>query len=37
MQIIETDIPDVLLLKPEVYDDDRGFFLETYREEHLKS
>lgn len=36
MQIVETKIPDVLLLKPEVYRDERGFFLETYREEHLK-
>ncbi len=35
MEIIETKIPDVLLLKPEVYRDDRGFFLETYRESHL--
>lgn len=35
MNITETNIPDVLLLKPEVYRDDRGFFLETYREEHL--
>lgn len=37
MEILETDIPDVLLLKPDVYEDDRGFFLETYREEHLKN
>lgn len=37
MDIIKTNIPDVLLLKPEVYQDDRGFFLETYREEHLSS
>ncbi len=36
MEIEETDIPDVLLLKPEVYRDERGFFLETYREEYLK-
>lgn len=35
MQIIETKIPDVLLLKPVVHEDERGFFLETYREEHL--
>ena len=35
MEITPTSIPDVLLLKPEVYADDRGFFLETYREEHL--
>lgn len=37
MEIEETAIPEVLLLKPEVYKDDRGFFLETYREEHLQS
>ena len=36
MQIVETTIPDVLLLKPDVYRDERGFFLETYREEFLK-
>jgi dTDP-4-dehydrorhamnose 3,5-epimerase len=36
MEILETKIADVLLLKPAVYKDDRGFFLETYREEHLK-
>ncbi len=36
MEIVKTDIPDVLLLKPKVYKDERGFFLETYREEHLK-
>ncbi|HET6528458.1 MAG TPA: dTDP-4-dehydrorhamnose 3,5-epimerase [Balneolaceae bacterium] len=37
MQITPTNIPDVLLLKPEVYRDERGFFLETYREEWLHS
>ncbi|MEL7834060.1 dTDP-4-dehydrorhamnose 3,5-epimerase [Fodinibius sp. Rm-B-1B1-1] len=37
MEIVETNIPDVLLLKPDVYKDERGFFLETYREEHLQS
>lgn len=36
MEIEETNIPDVILLKPEVYRDERGFFLETYREELLK-
>jgi dTDP-4-dehydrorhamnose 3,5-epimerase len=36
MQITETEISDVLLLEPKVYKDDRGFFLETYREEHLE-
>ncbi len=37
MEIIETEIPDVLLLKPKVFEDERGFFLETYREEHLNA
>lgn len=37
MEITETSIPDVLLLKPKVHRDERGFFLETYREEHLKA
>lgn len=37
MEITETTIPDVLLLKPEVFQDERGFFLETYRVQHLKS
>lgn len=36
MKITETNIPDVLLLEPNVYRDERGFFLETYREEHLR-
>ncbi|MCW9705904.1 dTDP-4-dehydrorhamnose 3,5-epimerase [Fodinibius salsisoli] len=36
MEIVSTNIEDVLLLKPEVYRDKRGFFLETYREEHLR-
>lgn len=36
MEIVSTNIKDVLLLKPEVYRDDRGFFLEAYREEHLR-
>ncbi|GAA5521465.1 dTDP-4-dehydrorhamnose 3,5-epimerase [Aliifodinibius salicampi] len=36
MQITETEISEVLLFEPKVYRDDRGFFLETYREKHLK-
>lgn len=35
MKITSTNISDVLLLQPEVYRDERGFFLETYREEHF--
>ncbi|MFC2064117.1 dTDP-4-dehydrorhamnose 3,5-epimerase [Chloroflexota bacterium] len=30
MEIQQTAIPDVLLIKPQVYKDDRGFFIETY-------
>lgn len=32
----ETDIPDVLLVKPKVFEDDRGFFMETYVEEDFR-
>lgn len=30
MKVTRTDIPDVLLLEPRVFQDERGFFLETY-------
>lgn len=32
MHVIETQLPDVLLIEPKVYGDHRGFFLETYHE-----
>lgn len=31
MEIVETTLPGVLLVKPRVFADNRGFFLETYR------
>ncbi len=31
MRIIETTIPDVLIIKPEVFSDSRGFFMESYQ------
>jgi len=31
MKIINTDIPDVKLIEPKVFPDDRGFFMETYQ------
>ena len=31
MEVIATQIPDVLLFKPKVFGDARGFFLETFR------
>jgi dTDP-4-dehydrorhamnose 3,5-epimerase len=30
MKIIPLDIPEVLLIEPKVFEDDRGFFLESY-------
>lgn len=35
LQIIETSLPGVLLIKPRVFDDPRGFFMETYRQNVL--
>ncbi len=35
LQIIETSLPGVLLIKPRVFADPRGFFLETYRQNVL--
>lgn len=33
MKVHKTSIPDVLLIEPEVHEDSRGFFLETWRNE----
>lgn len=33
MQIIQTDIPDLLILKPKVFEDHRGYFFESYNKE----
>lgn len=30
MKVIRTDIPDILILEPRVFGDERGFFLESY-------
>ena len=30
MEVIETQIPDVKLIKPKVFGDERGFFMETW-------
>ena len=30
MNIIRTELPDVLLIEPRVFEDDRGFFMETF-------
>lgn len=36
MLVKETAIPDVLVLKPVLHGDDRGFFMETFRASHFK-
>ncbi|WP_429945520.1 dTDP-4-dehydrorhamnose 3,5-epimerase [Bibersteinia trehalosi] len=36
MKIIETKIPEVKLLEPQVFVDERGFFMETFRDEWFK-
>src|ERR1700722_13013177 len=31
MQVIQTDLPEVLIVEPRLFGDQRGFFLETYQ------
>jgi dTDP-4-dehydrorhamnose 3,5-epimerase len=33
MKFVSTTIPDVILIEPTVFGDERGFFMETYRED----
>jgi dTDP-4-dehydrorhamnose 3,5-epimerase len=33
MEILETGIPDLLIVKPQVYEDHRGYFFESYNKE----
>ena len=35
MNVLPTSIPDVLILEPRVFQDDRGFFFESYNEKML--
>lgn len=35
MKVIETEFEGLLILEPTVYGDDRGYFVETYGNEHL--
>ncbi|MBS6284388.1 dTDP-4-dehydrorhamnose 3,5-epimerase [Haemophilus parainfluenzae] len=36
MKVIDTKIPNVKLLEPQVFGDERGFFMETFRDEWFK-
>jgi dTDP-4-dehydrorhamnose 3,5-epimerase len=37
MNIIKTEIPDVLILEPKVFGDARGFFFESYNEREFRA
>jgi dTDP-4-dehydrorhamnose 3,5-epimerase len=37
MKFINTSIPEILLIEPQVYKDERGFFMETFRSDVFKS
>jgi dTDP-4-dehydrorhamnose 3,5-epimerase len=36
VQVIETHIPDVKIIEPKVFGDERGFFMETFRDDWFK-
>ncbi len=36
MNVLKTKIPDLLILEPKVFGDDRGFFLESYNQRTLR-
>ena len=36
MTFIRTDIPDVVICEPKVHGDERGYFVETFREDRLE-
>ncbi|HHX8280954.1 TPA: dTDP-4-dehydrorhamnose 3,5-epimerase [Vibrio diabolicus] len=36
MKVIETSIPDVKIIEPEVFGDERGFFMETWQQEKFE-
>lgn len=36
MKFIKTKIPDVIMIEPDIFADDRGYFMETYRNDKLQ-
>jgi len=36
MNFIKTEIPDVIIIEPQVHGDDRGYFIETFRQDKLE-
>ena len=37
MNIIQTDIPDVLVIEPKVFEDERGFFMEVWNQQTFEA
>jgi dTDP-4-dehydrorhamnose 3,5-epimerase len=37
MQVVQTAIPEVLILEPQVYGDERGFFFESFNQQKFES
>ena len=37
LKVIETNLKDCILIEPQVFEDDRGFFLESFNKDHYKS
>ncbi len=37
MKITTTDIPDLLIIEPEVFEDERGYFYESYNKDRFKA
>ena len=36
MKVTRSSIPDVLLIEPQVFNDDRGFFFESFNQEKFE-
>ncbi len=36
MNFIRTDIPDVIIIEPKIHGDERGYFVETFRQDKLE-
>jgi dTDP-4-dehydrorhamnose 3,5-epimerase len=35
MNFIQTEIPDIIIIEPQIFGDNRGYFVETFREDKL--
>jgi len=37
LKFFKQEIPDIVLIKPSIYEDDRGYFIETFRQDLFKN